>query len=78
MRTRGGMKTLTVEIETKRAGAAPIYPGLDLQWKVMDADQGIIRGYLAVFNVVDSIKDRIRSEERRVGKECRSRWSPYH
>ena len=20
----------------------------------------------------------IRSEERRVGKECRSRWSPYH
>src|SRR5256885_16179000 len=33
--------------------------------------------------VVDSIEiDRInilrRSEERRVGKECRSRWSPYH
>ena len=23
-------------------------------------------------------KDEIRSEERRVGKECRSRWSPYH
>ena len=22
--------------------------------------------------------DIIRSEERRVGKECRSRWSPYH
>ena len=22
--------------------------------------------------------DRMRSEERRVGKECRSRWSPYH
>ena len=22
--------------------------------------------------------DEIRSEERRVGKECRSRWSPYH
>ena len=27
-----------------------------------------------------SIKGRpyTRSEERRVGKECRSRWSPYH
>src|ERR1043165_429516 len=25
--------------------------------------------------LVDSL---IRSEERRVGKECRSRWSPYH
>ena len=24
------------------------------------------------------LKPGIRSEERRVGKECRSRWSPYH
>ena len=22
--------------------------------------------------------ENLRSEERRVGKECRSRWSPYH
>ena len=27
------------------------------------------------FGIVTPI---IRSEERRVGKECRSRWSPYH
>ena len=26
----------------------------------------------------DLIKADDRSEERRVGKECRSRWSPYH
>src|SRR3712207_7158296 len=25
-----------------------------------------------------SLADSARSEERRVGKECRSRWSPYH
>ena len=25
-----------------------------------------------------SDSEAIRSEERRVGKECRSRWSPYH
>ena len=25
-----------------------------------------------------SFREIIRSEERRVGKECRSRWSPYH
>src|SRR2546422_987821 len=24
------------------------------------------------------VHDGVRSEERRVGKECRSRWSPYH
>ena len=32
-------------------------------------------------NTSNSLKDdfkAIRSEERRVGKECRSRWSPYH
>src|SRR3989475_1932730 len=35
-------------------------------WLDMPA-RGIIRG-----------RWEIRSEERRVGKECRSRWSPYH
>ena len=34
-------------------------------------------------NTLDKISNvypdlNIRSEERRVGKECRSRWSPYH
>src|SRR5471030_3029242 len=27
---------------------------------------------------VKGLGGKIRSEERRVGKECRSRWSPYH
>src|SRR2546425_2009487 len=26
----------------------------------------------------DTARTTLRSEERRVGKECRSRWSPYH
>ena len=26
----------------------------------------------------DNLQILARSEERRVGKECRSRWSPYH
>ena len=29
-------------------------------------------------DTVASREIRYRSEERRVGKECRSRWSPYH
>ena len=28
--------------------------------------------------IVGHLMDSSRSEERRVGKECRSRWSPYH
>src|SRR5256886_9872736 len=30
----------------------------------------------AIAVIVDRVQ--VRSEERRVGKECRSRWSPYH
>ena len=30
-----------------------------------------------MIGIVSSYNE-IRSEERRVGKECRSRWSPYH
>ena len=34
------------------------------------------KGYQIIFsNTAGSV---LRSEERRVGKECRSRWSPYH
>ena len=28
--------------------------------------------------IVNGVNGDGRSEERRVGKECRSRWSPYH
>ena len=31
-----------------------------------------------IFCTVLEVNIIIRSEERRVGKECRSRWSPYH
>src|SRR2546426_12345562 len=27
---------------------------------------------------LEKAQEALRSEERRVGKECRSRWSPYH
>ena len=32
----------------------------------------------SVVTVIDGYQMLCRSEERRVGKECRSRWSPYH
>ena len=47
----------------------------------------MIQGYmlglypLAITNTITTVSSAIittRSEERRVGKECRSRWSPYH
>ena len=39
----------------------------------------LLRADLAVDLTVFQPKEQVcRSEERRVGKECRSRWSPYH
>ena len=40
----------------------------------------VTKEYLTAFEYdSDWLKDGLcRSEERRVGKECRSRWSPYH
>ena len=33
---------------------------------------------LTVTAMLSAVAFVLRSEERRVGKECRSRWSPYH
>src|SRR2546426_11552698 len=38
----------------------------------------LLRDRLGVPLAVEPIPTYLRSEERRVGKECRSRWSPYH
>src|SRR2546430_9216669 len=35
-------------------------------------------GYALLHHSDASERSTYRSEERRVGKECRSRWSPYH
>src|SRR3989441_12116048 len=35
-------------------------------------------GIAQVYDFYRGPDGRFRSEERRVGKECRSRWSPYH
>ena len=41
--------------------------------------QGTAAKYAEVRMWLDTfIEQTMRSEERRVGKECRSRWSPYH
>ena len=43
--------------------------------KIVQFNEEIIKGQIKEL-VRGSVEER--SEERRVGKECRSRWSPYH
>src|SRR3712207_6913823 len=41
-------------------------------------DAAVLAGYPGTVMSTWQQAGRVRSEERRVGKECRSRWSPYH
>ena len=51
--------------------------GVPAGWENMSKKQKI--GYFAdSYTLKLTYTDNDRSEERRVGKECRSRWSPYH
>ena len=45
---------------------------------VTDSNGGEGNNADVVDTPVNAPIDQNRSEERRVGKECRSRWSPYH
>src|SRR5918911_1898313 len=53
------------------------YPPEDLLLKTgfLDAARVALRELAAETKEIVAL---VRSEERRVGKECRSRWSPYH
>ena len=46
-------------------------------YKDLEFGTGGLRGIMGVGSNRMNIYT-VRSEERRVGKECRSRWSPYH
>ena len=45
--------------------------------------QALVESHAVGLAILGPLRDldevaQLRSEERRVGKECRSRWSPYH
>ena len=69
-----------------RYGQAPAKAGFEAFFKAFDFLRVAVTGendLLATFEQrVEGVEKlflgTLRSEERRVGKECRSRWSPYH
>ena len=66
-------------------GNAGVFENIDGQWNPVIPERNIGKsvGVLTLTVVGAGVRMEldgidIRSEERRVGKECRSRWSPYH
>ena len=53
-----------------------------MNWRTVDMSREPRRDQFAYFQTLANpyvgVTVQVRSEERRVGKECRSRWSPYH
>ena len=58
-----------IKIEVEKLKSYAIY-SVDTMEKLQ-----YIRGQI---RSLEDLQQSLRSEERRVGKECRSRWSPYH
>ena len=78
-----------VVVAVALAVAVLSFVGVFLLWRVFvetlagqqvenAAFQGALYGQTQLWRVAERVLDVLRSEERRVGKECRSRWSPYH
>ena len=75
-------QTITLQNHVRFVTATSLFDGHDAAINIMRRIMqslgaevihlGHDRGVEEIVNVA------IRSEERRVGKECRSRWSPYH
>src|SRR5256886_7236517 len=67
-----GLRELMAKLEAPHEEVPEIMRGalllLAKHWQALEADERVLEQQIA----------KARSEERRVGKECRSRWSPYH
>src|SRR3989475_1838732 len=71
--TQAAYEDLAPELRARLEGATATHD-FNKFWENMRTRPGSLRAPLSA----EQRRRRPRSEERRVGKECRSRWSPYH
>src|SRR3712207_8094957 len=66
-------------VQTCALPICPLHALPDLRIRrVRNAIEQRLRGENLAVLTEPALRHLLRSEERRVGKECRSRWSPYH
>src|SRR6266446_2949787 len=76
----GGWKMSTAEAKSRRAAGlkTPTNLGAEATRDISGALNLLLADLFALYLKTKNFHWHVRSEERRVGKECRSRWSPYH
>ena len=86
MRRQGGHSQMHMA-EVVLKNLKKIYPNTEKKKKkgepekkndLQITDEGVVAVQDFNLHIADKEFIVLRSEERRVGKECRSRWSPYH
>src|SRR3712207_6858840 len=72
-----GVQTCALPIYVLQKGNDIVYKDIFYKSEMVLGEE---REGIKISFVTDTtpINELVRSEERRVGKECRSRWSPYH
>ena len=83
VRGLGGVMFLTgalisAALAMKLPGPGTVYLGQSLRFRAPVKIGGVAVGIVESIELDPVSFEALRSEERRVGKECRSRWSPYH
>src|SRR5260370_28349002 len=80
-----GVQTCALPISVPEYESAPVSEPVDNWFARVDRSVGMAAATVPSGDsrIEDAlpppnVSDKHRSEERRVGKECRSRWSPYH
>ena len=71
-------KTFMLEVNDGKTEIAATVVGEETVFDATPNDVRTGKKFATSSGVEVGTKDIPRSEERRVGKECRSRWSPYH
>ena len=88
---RSGIDTILIEARSSVGGCASTVDDLGARFNICHCEHNLVRA-MPIIDELDLAKHGLkyveteassvcafhRSEERRVGKECRSRWSPYH
>ena len=78
-RYKDSLEILKETINTLNTHTQKVTKGQEsLETLLLEKEFQLSQQVLTTLAARDEVQAALRSEERRVGKECRSRWSPYH